>query len=112
MAALLFCHGVFGYAHAVGGGMDVHATHAAPMELHHASPDQEPGVASHHAAATGGYFAVLASMLVGALFWARSRSFRMPVGLATRRVERRPAVPVVPYPPRGPTLYILQVIRL
>lgn len=93
--------------------MDVsHTTHAAPMELHHASSDQEQGVASQHAAATGAYFVVLASMLVGALFWARSRSFRMPVGLATPRAERRPAVSIVPYPPRGPTLYLLQVIRL
>ncbi|MGH3147974.1 MAG: hypothetical protein ACRDTR_19455 [Rubrobacter sp.] len=60
----------------------------------------------------GGYFAVLVSMLVGALFWARSRSFRVPVSLATRLLERRPIVPVITYPPRGPTLYLLQVIRL
>ena len=112
MAGLLFCHGIFGYAHQVGDEPDLHASHAGPMGMHHTSPDRDQGVASHHAVATGGYLAVLSSMLVGALFWARSRIFRMPVSLATRRAERRPATPVVPYPPRGPTLHLLQVIRL
>lgn len=77
----------------------------------HASPGQGAGSALQHDAAAGGYFGVLASLLLGAMLWSLRRGFVLPV---TRTVRPSPArcfmLASAPLP-RGPTLALLQVIR-
>jgi hypothetical protein len=108
VATLLLCHGIYGYEHQLVTDSDLQVSHtapAAPMHAHHTSGGD------HHAKAAGGYFAVLISLLLGTILWPGRRSFRMPTVRAVRRITKGFAVPLVPYPPRGPTLYLFQVIR-
>lgn len=110
MATLLLCHGIYGYEHqlASGPGLLVAPT-THPDQMHHTS--SEEGGTSHHAKTAGGYFAVLISVLLGAILLSWRRSFRVPAIQAMRQITKRPAAPFVAYPPRGPTLYLFQVIR-
>ena len=107
VAALLFCHGAFGYAHQVSP-MDVpvekgaHAAHA----VHQAGQDGDAG-GSHLG---GAYFATLVLLLFGAALLVGGgvpAGERLPVpgprmGPEVRRL----------HPPRGPTPSRLQVFRL
>lgn len=83
-----------------------------PMTMHHAPSDHGAGNTSYHAKAAGGYFAVLISVLLGAILWSWRRIFRMPVICAAHPTGAWYIAPLVPYPPRGPTLFLFQVIRL
>ena len=114
VATLLLCHGIYGYEHQLVDGSDLrsnHTAHAGPMGTHHTPSDESGGSTSHHEKAAGGYFAVLISVLLGVILWPWRRSFRMPAIHATPRTTKRFVAPLVPYPPRGPTLYLFQVIR-
>jgi len=82
------------------------------MGTHHTSSEEGGGSTSYHEKAAGGYFAVLISVLLGAFLWSWRRSSRTPVMPLTRRITKRRIASLVPYPPRGPTLYLFQVIRL
>ncbi len=110
VAALLFCHGVFGYAHQVWP-VDVpvekgaHAAHAAHA-VHQA--DQDGDAEGSHLG--GAYFATLMLLLFGAALLVGGgvpAGERLPVpgprmGLEVWRL----------HPPRGPTPSRLQVFRL
>jgi hypothetical protein len=112
VATLLLCHGIYGYEHQLANGSDLraaHTTHAGPMGTHH---KESGGNTSHHEKAAGGYFAVLISVLLGVFLWSWRQSFRTPAMPLMHWITKRLISPLVPYPPRGPTLYLFQVIRL
>ena len=114
MATLLLCHGIYGYEHQFASGPDLrvaHTTHPDQMAKHHTSSEEGGGGPSHHAKTVGGYFAVLISVLLGAILLSWRRSFLVRAIQAMRQITKRPAAPLVAYPPRGPTLYLFQVIR-
>jgi hypothetical protein len=115
VAALLLCHGIYGYEHQLANGSDLrvaHTTHAGSMGTHHTSSEEGGGSTSHHEKAAGGYFAVLISVLLGAFRWSWRRSFWVLAVPLKRRITNRFVAPHVPCPPRGPSLYLFQVIRL
>ncbi|CAA9516390.1 MAG: hypothetical protein AVDCRST_MAG05-3334 [uncultured Rubrobacteraceae bacterium] len=107
VVALLFCHGAFGYAHQLPPA-EASATHAA-----HAAGGHQPGADGEAGVPHlgGAYFATLLVLL----FWAlllpgggRSAALRVPVVAGARGDRRVGGLP----PPRGPTLFSLQVFRL
>src|SRR5919112_595944 len=60
----------------------------------------------------GGYFAVLTPILLAVILWKWRDGFRNPEDREAPRFMTRTPAPPVPYPPRGPTLYLFQVLRL
>ena len=104
--ALLFCHGVFGYAHQLPP-VDVHADHAAhAMGVHQPGQDQT----SDNSHLQDAYFATLLLLLFGA-------SLLMGGGLSAGAKLRTPTIRAEKkvwrlHPPRGPTPSNLQVFRL
>jgi hypothetical protein len=113
--ALLACHGAYGFEHQLAEHQPAMAQGAAhpaqpgPVDAHHTAPkggDPGGGAMPH-----GGYFAVLIPMLLAVILWSW-RSFRVPDAREAQRFTTRTPAPPVPYPPRGPTLYLLQVMRL
>lgn len=107
VAALLLCHGAFGYAHQ----LPATEAHAAPTAHaaggHHSVPDG--GTDGAHQG--GAYFATLLALLFGTalLLGDRGRAYtKLPVPAVPRRGHGI----TVPHPPRGPTLPSLQVFRL
>ncbi len=112
VVALLFCHGAFGYAHqfpvvdATAG--DATAAHVAHVTGGH-QPD--PGGEAEASHLGDAYFATLLVLLFGALLLPGGRvsaALRVPVPAGARGDLRAGGLP----PPRGPTLYSLQVLRL
>ncbi len=110
VVALLFCHGAFGYAHQLPPA-DAPATHAAHAA--HAAGGHQPGADGDTGVSHLGdaYFATLLVLL----FWALllpggggSAAQRVPVVAGARGDRRVGGLP----PPRGPTLFSLQVFRL
>jgi hypothetical protein len=114
--ALLLCHGVFGALHLIPDQVLQPALAGEHTTTHHLSqahgvtaPYEHP--ASHHADAE--YFAVLLGTLLGALYlWLLLRNDRW-------RDRVFSALPFAGSPqatfsnlPRGPTLSLLQVLRL
>jgi len=91
---------------------EAHKIHAAPTGTHHTSSHEGGESTGQHATVSGGYFAVLISVLLGVILSSWRRGFRVPAVRATRHFTKRLVAPLVPYPPRGPTLYLFQVIRL
>jgi hypothetical protein len=111
VVALFLCHGVYGFEHQLGIGQGAaHATQSGPMNAHHTSPEE--GDTGHRAMPTGGYFAVLMPMLLAAILWLWRGSFRIPAAREPLRFTTRTVKPLMPHPPRGPTLYLFQVMRL
>ena len=111
VVALFVCHGVYGFEPQLGGDTGaVHATQSGPMGAHHAPP--EGGDTGQGVMPNGGYFAVLISMLLVMVVWSRRGGLRVPDAREALRVTTRTLAPPVPYPPRGPTLYLFQVMRL
>ncbi len=107
VAALLFCHGAFGYAHQFPP-VDATAAHVAHVTGGHQPDPGGDAEASHLADA---YFATLLVLLFGALLLPGggvSAASRVPVPVGARGDLRAGGLP----PPRGPTLYSLQVLRL
>jgi hypothetical protein len=111
VGAVLACHGVFGALHlcsshqgliyqehghssAEKGGMDAHDEHS-PCHLLGAD-----------------YFAVLLMAFLGLALGLLLKGARSWIGIVAPLVVGRRFMPVVLYPPRGPTLLILQVFRL
>ena len=111
MVALFVCHGVYGFEHQLGIGPGAtHSTQSGPMSPHHSSPEE--GDTGHGTAPNGGYFAVLIPMLLALVLWLWRGSFRMPAAREPMRFTTRTVTPLMPHPPRGPTLYLFQVMRL
>jgi hypothetical protein len=116
VVALFVCHGVYGFEHQLAEHQPVsdtgavHATQAGPMGAHHAPP--KGGDTGQGAMPNGGYFAVLISMLLVGVVWSWRGGLRVPDAREALRVTTRTLAPPVPYPPRGPTLYLFQVMRL
>ena len=119
MVALLACHGVHGFEHqlaehqpAMVQGVahgSAHPAQPGPMDAHRSPPKGDhPG---QGAMPHGGYFAVLIPMLLAVILWSW-RGFRVPDAPEAQRFRTRTPAPPVPYPPRGPTLYLFQVMRL
>jgi hypothetical protein len=105
------CHGVYGFEHQLGIGPGTsHPTHSGSMSVHHTSP-QEGGI-NHGAMPNGGYFAVLIPMLLAAVLWLWRDSFRIPAARELSRYTTRTVTPLLPHPPRGPTPFLFQVMRL
>jgi hypothetical protein len=102
------CHGVYGFEHQLGIGSGT--AHSAQMSAHHTSPNE--GDTVHGTAPNGGYFAVLIPLLLAAILWLWRCIFRLPDAREPLRFTMRPVTPLVPYPPRGPTPYLFQVMRL
>jgi hypothetical protein len=111
VVALFVCHGVYGFEHqpVIGPGA-AHSTQSGPMSSHHSSPEE--GDTGHGAVPNGGYFAVLIPMLLAAVLWLWRGSCRIPAAREPLRFTRRTVTPLMPHPPRGPTLYLFQVMRL
>jgi hypothetical protein len=115
VTAVLLCHGIYGYEHRLGTGLDpwkAHTTHAAPMDTHHTPSDEDGGNTGHRAMVAGGYFTVLVSVLLGVFLWSWHGSSKTWSVRGAFRFATRPFTPLVTHPPRGPTLYLFQVIRL
>jgi hypothetical protein len=116
VVALFVCHGVYGFEHQLaehqpgGDAGAVHATQSGPMGAHHAP--SKGGDTDQEAMPNGGYFAVLISMLLVMILWSWRGGLRVPDAREALRVTTRTLAPPVPYPPRGPTLYLFQVMRL
>ena len=111
MVALFVCHGVYGFEHQLGiSPGTAHLTQSGPMSAHHTSPEE--GDTGHGSAPNGGYFAVLIPLLLAAVLWLWRGSFRIPAARETQRLTTRTVRPLMPHPPRGPTLYLFQVMRL
>jgi hypothetical protein len=111
VVALFVCHGVYGFEHQLGIGPETaHSTQPDPMTAHHTMPDK--GDTGHGAASNGGYFAVLIPLLLAAVLWLWRGSFRIPAARGSLRFRTRAVTPLMPHPPRGPTLYVFQVMRL
>jgi hypothetical protein len=113
-ATLLLCHGIYGYEHQFVGGSEPgsgRTIHAVTMGTHHTSSDHGGGGTGLHTTVSGVYFAVLISLLLSTFLWSWRQSFRMPAIRTTRRIAKRLIAPLVPHPPRAPTLYLFQVIR-
>lgn len=106
IVALLFCHGAFGYAHQLPPA-DASAAHVAHATGGHQS---DPGGGAEVSHLGDAYFATLLVLLFGALLPC-GRGFaalRVPVPAGVRGDRRVGGLP----PPRGPTLFSLQVLRL
>ena len=107
VVALFFCHGAFGYAHQ-SPPADAQAAHVAHVAGGHDSgPDRAPGEAH----VGGAYFATLLALFFGTilLLGGRARaSTRLPAPATRNRVRWAR----ISFPPRGPTLSSLQVLRL
>ena len=108
IVALILCHGALGALHQVSSWPAEHAGG------HHAAA---PAPVNHHAEHHGGpmahtdYAAALFVALLGATLVLLSGRF-LARGLSAHRVFKRVLVPLSPLPPRGPTLPLLQVLRL
>ena len=110
LLTLLICHGAFGGLHQL-------ATSAAPstpaIEAHasHAGASSDEGGASDEGLGALGYFATLLSILV-AVSWLHLRNILRWRGVPPllRQRQRHPLA-VLPYP-RGPSISLLQVLRL
>jgi hypothetical protein len=111
VAALLFCHGVFGYEHQLAGSAsppDDPETTATQHGQHHGmTTDQD---AHYEHPSDGAYFATLLVLLLGTLLvhGIIPACFRLPVP----RLSHGPSRPPIFHPPRGPTAPVLQVFRL
>ena len=118
------CHGAYGFEHqlaehqpAMAKGVAyrvaygaAHPAQPGAMDAHHSPPkgdDSGQGAMSH-----GGYFAVLIPILLAVILWSWRGGSRVPEAREAPRFMTRTPAPPVPYPPRGPTLYLLQVLRL
>jgi hypothetical protein len=111
VVALFLCHGVYGFEHQLGIGPGAaHVIQSCPMSAHHTSPAE--GDTGHGAMPTGGYFAILMPILLAAVLWLWRGSFRIPAARKPVPFTTRTVNPLMPHPPRGPTLYLLQVMRL
>ncbi len=109
VVAVLFCHGAFGYAHQFP---PVDAT-AEDATVAHVTGGHQPAPGGDAEASHLGdaYFAILLVLLFGALLLPGGRvsaALRVPVPAGARGDLRAGGLP----PPRGPTLYSLQVLRL
>lgn len=105
--ALLFCHGVFGYAHqsSPSDAPAPHAAHAAGVQ----QPNDGQDVDETHPGDT--YFATLFVLLLGSFLLPAGKVFAV-VRLVAPEISRWNRDPVVLPPPRGPTLPSLQAFRL
>jgi hypothetical protein len=107
IVALLFCHGAFGYAHQLPPA-DTPAAHVT-----HAAGGHQPGLDQDADGAHlgGAYFATLLLLLFAtSLLLGGGVSVRAKLAVSTIR-QRGHKVRILP-PPRGPTLFSLQVFRL
>jgi hypothetical protein len=111
VVALFVCHGVYGFEHQLGiSPKAAHSTHSDPMSAHHTTPEE--GDTNHGAMPNGGYFAVLIPMLLAAVLWLWRSSFQIPAVREPLRFTTRTVNLLLPHPPRGPTPYLFQVMRL
>lgn len=116
VAALFFCHGVYGFEHQLvelGPGTAtemVHSTHSDPMGTHHAPSGG--GDSGHGNMPNGEYFAVMIPMLLALVLWPLRRCFRIPEAREAQRLATQTVAPLVSHRPRGPKLYLFQVMRL
>jgi hypothetical protein len=117
-AALLFCHGAFGALHqahqSATGVQPQHASGHASHEVHGGAGLATGG----HAAGPGGgciscvaYSAVMLVVSLGTLLTLLKRA-RPWTSIAAPSSPTLGSVTPVLYPPRGPTLRVLQVFRL
>lgn len=117
MVALLACHGAYGFQHQLAEHQPIMAQQMAHgqaqpglMDAHHPPPKgDDPG---QGAIPRGGYFAVLILMFLAAALWSWRGGPWAPKTREARRFTTRTPTPPVPHPPRGPTLYLFQVMRL
>ena len=124
VVALLACHGAYGFEHqlaehqpamvqGVAQGVahgSAHPAQPGPMDTHRSPP--KGGDTGQGAMPNGGYFAVLISTLLVMVVGSRRGGLRVPDAREAPRVTTRTLAPPVPCPPRGPTLYLFQVMRL
>ena len=110
VGAILVCHGVFGALHLC-------SSHEGHMHQEHGHPSVEKGMAAHdeppscHVSGAD-YFAVLLTAFLGLVLGLPLRSARSWVSVAEPPAVERRFTSLVFYPPRGPTLPVLQVCRL
>ncbi len=112
VGVLLLCHGVYGV---------VHLCSASPFSAHqgHEHPDSmETGMVAHdrhpecHQAGASQYFAVLFAAFLGLALWLLFKGIRACAKAVAPFVVDRRLRPLVPHPPRDPTLPVIQVFRM
>ncbi|CAA9411306.1 MAG: hypothetical protein AVDCRST_MAG22-1905 [uncultured Rubrobacteraceae bacterium] len=108
VVALVFCHGAFGYAHQLSP-VDVRTAHVAHAAVGQ-QPDGERDAGGLHMG-DAAYFATLLALLFGALLLpggGGSAVLQLPASGFAKVGHKVGELP----PPRGPTLPLLQVLRL
>jgi hypothetical protein len=110
VGALLLCHGVFGVAHLCP------ASKVPGYHEHEHPTSTDTGMAAHehatcHLVGTE-YFAVIFATFLGLILGLLFKGARLWDGVSLSFVSGRRLRPSVLHPPRGPTLPLLQVLRL
>ncbi len=111
IVALLLCHGVLGFAHEVSCGPCGPGEVQAAHQGHVLQTEGDAGYGQASGLGGTAYAAVVISVLgaaiLGLLGMARGRLETFSSRISVRRL-----LPMVPHPPRGPTLASLQAFRL
>lgn len=112
IAALLFCHGVLGFAHQVSSGTACEPT--VFMGAHHgfAAESGASGLAGDDQASGAAYAAVVVAVLGAAVLVLLGAARGRWLGIPVSRTPGQQLLPVVLHRLRGQTLPSLQVYRL
>ena len=111
IVALLLCHGVLGFAHEMSCGTCGPGEVQAAHQEHVPQTEGDAGDGQASGLAGTAYAAVVISVLGAAILGLLGMARRQPETFSSRISERR-LLPMVPRPPREPTLASLQAFRL